>query len=272
MTYTADVSMFPYFKKLPLEQENHELKLKLRQSETDIISKDQTIYIWEQFGKDAQYKNGKLQEIIELLKEQNKELESKVDEAIKIQKELKELKEFKEKAEEECEASAVVEDMMVRIEKAESSEKDWYDKYKNQEPMMDAYKEENKKLIKIVMKDYDLEEWNYDWDERMREFYNKVMSFDTGLDWLEIMSDVGIEYKHYDYIQEEFNDDREIREQYCNETQGDDEEEVDNIVENCNWDDCEDAFIEWYMNDYCKSENRWWCDYDCGYWYFEKPN
>tara|TARA_R110000803_G_scaffold9871_1_gene30777 strand:- start:76 stop:825 length:750 start_codon:yes stop_codon:yes gene_type:complete len=249
--------MFPYFKK----EINYKELYEEEQRENDELK--------EEADDNKKLFDTTFGEFMKL-KEYCKELEEKVDEAIKIQKELKE---FKEKAEEECEASAVVEDMMVRIEKAESSEKDWYDKYKNQEPMMDAYKEENKKLIKIVMKDYDLEEWNYDWDERMREFYNKVMSFDTGLDWLEIMSDVGIEYKHYDYIQEEFNHDEEIREQYCRETQGDDEEEiVINDIENCDWDDCEDAFIEWYMNDYCKSENRWWCDYDCGYWYFEKPN
>tara|TARA_R110000787_G_scaffold269002_3_gene375619 strand:+ start:356 stop:1129 length:774 start_codon:yes stop_codon:yes gene_type:complete len=257
MTYTADVSMFPYFKKEIDYKELYEL--------------------YEGRAKGMEEELNKIKKLVGIEEDDIPEPNEVLIVVNKLKDENKELKEFKEKAEEECEASAVMEDMMKRIQEAERKEKMWYNQYKNQEPMMDAIKEQYNKLVKAMMKDYNLQEWNYDWDDRMGDFFDNVMRGNTDVDWLDVFSEVGIEYRHYDCIEEEFNDDREIREQYCNETHEDEEDEdwlelKNDIIENSNWYDCDDAFIEWYMNDYRGCKNRWWNDYDGGYWFFEKPN
>ena len=313
MTYTADISMFPYFKKEidykklyeESQEENKELKFTILQSKTDSINKEVHITMYKAFVKDAECKNKKLQEKVDegLEYKELKELYEgrangmeeelnkikkivKIKEGIipepnevlnavkKLNEENKELKEFKEKAEDECEASAVVNDMMGRIEKADREKEMCYNKYKDQEPRMKAYEKENNNLAKVIVGDYKLDEGDNDWENRMCNFYNQVMSMNNDIDWLDILGDVGIRHENWEGIKDYFEDDTDIRERYCEETQGDEEEapeEWNSIVVNSDWDECEDSFIEWYLKDYCKFVD-WWCDYDSGYWGLEEDN
>jgi cell division protein FtsB len=225
--------------------------------------------------KEQEDKIKKLEKQNEKLEEQNKELEEKVDEANKIMKEYKELKEFKEKAEEECEASAVMEDMMNRIKEAERKESMWYVKYKNQEPLLKEIRKENELLGEALITSYDLDNTyavnGLDWDDRFSNFYNHVMTKVRDVEWTQLLEDNDIQIEWGEGIEEQWED-SEIREQYCRETQGDEEDAQDDwnsIVNESDWDEWEGAFTEWYLNDYLKSDN-WWCDYDGNYWYIKK--
>lgn len=169
---------------------------------------------------------------------------------------VKELKEFKEKADEECEASAVMNTMMERIEEAERKEKMWYDSYKRQEPMVKATREQNEQLIKIVMKNYDLltgEETNKGyWSDRFERFYWDIIVENRDVDWWNIFQEVGIECRNWDMMKETYFEDKEIREQYC-ESEYVEHTQTDKIIndedEDYDWDEQEENFIEWYIED-----------------------
>jgi vacuolar-type H+-ATPase subunit I/STV1 len=213
------------------------------------------------------------------LEEQNKELEEKVDEANKIMKEYKELKEFKEKAEEECEASAVMDTMMNRIKEAERKENMWYVNYKNQEPLVKEIRKENELLIKYFVEDYDLNTADTirgsSWNDRMRNFYNQVMSRISGVSWWDFFENYDIAYESGDGICEYYKDDEETRIQYCQESLGlnEDDENYNKIVNDeendFDWDEQENDFIHWYIRDYCNGYD-YWCDYDGNYWYIKQ--
>jgi hypothetical protein len=212
------------------------------------------------------------------LKEQNKEQAEKIDEANKIMKEYKELKEFKEKADEECGASVVMEELMERVEEAERKESMWYGCYKNQEPTMDAFRKENELLVEYLVKEYDLNTTDTidrkEWNDRMCNFYNQVMSKISNVSWWEFFDNYDISYESWDSIRDYYNDDEEVRIQYCKESLGlvEDDEEYNKIVNDeendFDWGEQENDFIEWYINDYCGAED-YWSDYDEGYWYIK---
>jgi len=214
----------------------------------------------------------------EELKKKVDELEKKVDEANKIMEEYKELKEFKEKTEEECEASAVMEDMMKRIQEAERKEKMWYDKYKEQKPSMDDVIEQNKLLGEYLMEEYNLNKPytinRQDWSDRMCNFYNRVMSKTTDVSWWEFLCDYDIDYESYDTIMDCYKDGEEIRIQYSKECLGldEDDEDYNKIVngeeDDYDWDNQEVDYVEWYIDDYMNARASW-CDYDGSYWYIK---
>lgn len=226
----------------------------------------------------------KIQDKIELkkenekLKEKNEELEEKVDEANKIMEEYKELKEFKEKAEEECEASAVMEDMMNRIKEAEEKESMWYSSYKNQEPTMKAIRNENELLVEYFIEEYDLNTADTirgdSWNNRMRLFCNRVMSKMSGVSWWEFFDNYDIAYESWDSIRDYYNEDEEVRIKYCKESLGlnEDDEDYNKIVNeeenDFDWDEQEEDFMTWYIEDYCGGQDSW-CDYDGNYWYIK---
>ena len=176
----------------------------------------------------------------------------------KLNEEIKELKEFKEKTEDECEASAVMEDMMKRIQEAERKEKMWYESYKNQEPMCKANREQNEQLIKLIMGKYELlvsrgSNDAYDWDDRFNNFYWNVIVENREIDWWNVLEEVGIECRNWDYIKEGYFEDKVIREKYC-ESEYVEHTQTDKIIndedEDYDWDEQEDNFIEWYIDNY----------------------
>ena len=179
----------------------------------------------------------------------------------KLNEDIKELKEFKEKTEEECGASAVMEDMIKRLDEAERKEKMWYECYKNQEPMVKANREQNEKLVKMIMKSYDLLVSRGDWENRFDRFYWNVMTENRNVDWNNILDDVGIECRNWDYIKEDYFDDKEIREKYC-ESDYVEYTQIDKIIndedEDYDWNEQEDNFIDWYIGDYMDA-----CEYTC---------
>ena len=175
----------------------------------------------------------------------------------KLNKEIKELKEFKEKTEDECEASAVMEDMMKRIEEAERKEKMWYDNYKIQEPMVKATREQNEQLVKLMMKSYDLltgEETNKGyWSDRFERFNWDIIVENRDIDWYDVLQEGGIECRNWDYFKETYFECKEIREEYCERGDYVEHTQIDKILndedEDYDWDDQEDNFITWYIND-----------------------
>jgi len=262
-----------------LEEENEQLKQQVSKKQT--INDNHALRVsnlksmLKQLEQDANDKLEEQYKQIEELKEKQKKLsqedKEKIDEANDILKEYKELKEFKEKADEECEASAVMDTMMERIEKAESDKNMWYERYKNQEPIVKAYTKENELLGEALIKSYNLDDSyainRLDWDDRFSNFYNQVMTKVREVEWIQLLEDNDIHFETYDGIESEWED-TEIREQYCRETQGDEEDAEDDwnsIVNEGDWDEWEGAFVEWYLNDYIGGDN-WWGDYDGNYW------
>ena len=217
MSYTADVSMFPYFKN-EKEQLKEELKETLKQN---IDREYQHIKnIDELFAKEAK----RLNEIY-CLKKENETLKMK----------LVSLEEFKEKAFEENTASAVVETMMVRIDKLEQEENN----YKNR---IQQLKEGEKRSLKHY---HDCEALILSIvtggnDENFQNIDERIMKGlkQDGLDiLLETLENNGIYYcsgdDDFSQGEAEIFDD-EMCNQYRQDRDDDDDEDID-VEEYCNW-------------------------------------
>lgn len=107
-----------------------------------------------------------------------------------------------------------------------------------------------------------------DWNSRFCNFYNTIMSNCNEVEWTDLLSDFDIYYESYESIRDSFMDDEEYRMGFCeNEDIEENSEKWNDIVKNCNFGDYECDFIQFYLNDIggvCD-----WCDYDGGYWYIE---
>ena len=176
---------------------------------------------------------------------------------------VKELKEFKEKADEECEASAVIEDMMGRVDKAEYDCEKYKEQYKDLEKYYKEIKEQNKDLVKVLISKYDLESGEPTnkgyWNERFKDFYNDVMIDNNDMNWLEILDEVGIETISWECIKEYYYEDDEIRKDFLEDYLDDEDGEKENTIRMLMgddeqkedfWNTCEESFIEWYIGDY----------------------
>ena len=213
--------------------------------------------LYEGRAKGMEEELNKIEKIVGIKESRIPEPNQVLNAVNKLNEEIKELKEFKEKTEDECEASAVMEDMMKRIQEAERKEKMWYESYKNQEPMVKANREQNEQLIKIVMKSYDLETQEYInqqgyWSNRFEKFYWNVVVENREIDWWNIFEEIGIECRNWDFIKEGYFEDKEIREQYCaseyvEHTQRD--KIINDEDEDYDWDEQEENFIEWYIDE-----------------------
>tara|TARA_R110001632_G_scaffold230667_1_gene368322 strand:- start:1107 stop:2147 length:1041 start_codon:yes stop_codon:yes gene_type:complete len=213
--------------------------------------------LYEGRAKGMEEELNKIEKIVGIKESRIPEPNQVLNAVNKLNEEIKELKVFKEKTEDECEASAVMEDMMKRIQEAERKEKMWYDNYKIQEPMVKANREQNEQLIKIVIKLYDLETQEHNhkgyWGDRFENFYWDIVVENREIDWWNIFEEVGIECRNWDNFKETYFEDKEIREKYCasdyvEHTQTD--KIINDEDEDYDWDDQEEDFIEWYIEDY----------------------
>ena len=135
----------------------------------------------------------------------------------KLKEENKKLEEFKKKAEEECEASAVMESMMDRIEKVEKEKKELEEDNENIDKRRKFAISEGIELVGILLNEWKLTEdidsryANYTpWWKRMRHFYNSVIleyySFNSNIEWNELLEEYGITYDSVESIVEFFDD------------------------------------------------------------------
>lgn len=107
-----------------------------------------------------------------------------------------------------------------------------------------------------------------DWNSRFCNFYNTIMSNCNEVEWTDLLSDFDIYYESYESIRDSFMDDEEYRMGFCeNEDIEENSEKWNDIVKNCNFGDYECDFIQFYLNDIGAKCD--WCDYDGGYWYIE---
>ena len=177
---------------------------------------------------------------------------------------VKELKEFKEKADEECEASAVIEDMMGRVDKAEYDCEKYKEQYKQIDEYNDKILRQNTGLTRAIISNYDLEvpegrNGDYDWNVRFRNFYNEIMMDNSEMEWLETLELFGIECCSWEQIKDTYMEDDVVRKNFLEDYLDDEDGEKENTIRMIMgddeqkedfWNTCEDSFIEYYINEY----------------------
>ena len=294
MTYTADVSMFPYFKNEKMEKLKKQLVEKT--DEYNIIvfynteHKKQVIKLEEE-NKKLKIENEILQEKLKLKDIELNEQSDSICAILESRKELRKaneilrmenvsLKEFREKAEDECEASAITELFMNQIEEL-----------KNQVESLKEKEEELKNLHNYVESKQDLvfeficgaqdntfeDQIDYlqknIWDELPRGIANDLILFGM----VDNPSKSNYDFCSEDYFREQVCDIDNI-EYWRKWLEGD---EIDFMDENNDDEEFVGTFeemeqnqqlLENFMNDYDNKDQfvQWYCGYkNIDYYYME---
>ena len=217
MTYTADVSMFPYFKtKINADILQEQLKLK------DLEIQEQSDYIDTLIKRQEELKQQK-----EKLHMQNVSL-----------------KEFKEKAEDSCEAFAITETFMDKIEQLTKMKNDYKEMVEEKQNTVEYLHKKVEYLEKLVVNVMTKGEDTFD------KACENIEKFIDGSDIPQQQKWAMVELLPYDVIDEDEYpyqvcqmDDPEVQERFVNDYNEDMEDE--DTIET--YDEVEvEKFVEWY--------------------------